>query len=800
MDDLADFTAHDQGGDPVPPPAPTAVVEPPTPEDAAVSAGGMKNIFGTTKAGQMTFAENVYNLLENPADTRNFSVHMASDIYLNEEKELMRLVMIDSSFAEKMIEHLEREHVLLVTGDRRTGKSTIAKYLATRIAETHDLKQNTYVVEPLERSVRIIPRKLAEDRERFGGRVTIFAEALGKQNRDLMNFFTADRSTRQQLTNALKASHAYLIFTAAAVNLDPIRSQLSIDAHLVPALPRELVSTGIDRKLVWLQTSAAARATRISILHENRDRMQQELKTLPNIANFIDDFVKIDLDLDVALARWSAPSDCFLDDLASDVDAWCFTLTLALTEATPNGEPVSWCDFEILRREITEIIKTDSEIFPRRRFRPDQESDEGPERTTGAALADDALLTRCRVKVAKDRGGLRDIISFGDSECGAAIWESVLLHNRRVLMKIVPVLRAIAENRKKTANLSLRVLAAQMIGRIGAIDPKAIALPLIEREWTGSDDDILRALVGYLLQGVLATGNKRYRDTALSALEELADVDPQQVDDENLNHLLTAIVAYSQLGDYGPAKAIEHLGDIAIEHCAPFMAEIHVLFMMAEKAERDRSRTSYRRAEALRARGRGLGRRAYRMLANEAPKLAALEQALVYLCIANEPVETLASTRDWVSRGGQSTAMLLTTLFLREQGIADRLEAFGAEVDGFPNVRITPLVLSAASSRENVRDLCGFLADIQGSISSAFSLPLEVQRGLKERFAACLIMWARGAVTVPPYRDAVEDLFVTLAMARAGALHAEMYALLGEASFAESAAMSAFAASVRKRI
>jgi hypothetical protein len=799
MDDVADFAAaHDQGVDPAAPPAPV-VAEPAAPEGAAPPAGGMTVNIGTNTAGQTTIAQNVINLLEDPADARTFSVQMASEILPGEEQELIRLVVFDPSFAEKMIEHLERERVLLLTGDRGTGKTTIAKYLATRIAEAHDLNFNTYVVEPLERQVRIIVRKLAEDRQRFGSRVTIFTEALGKRNRDLINFFTADRSAWEQLTNAARASNAYLIFTVAAVNLDPIRSQLSIDKHPLPGLPPELVSAGVERRLAWLHKSQAARAARIGILDEHRDRIQRTLKTLPNTVNFISDFVKNDLDFDVALARWSAPPYCFLDDLAGDVDAWCFALTLALTEATPNGELVAWCDFEVLRREITELIKTDGEIFPRRRFRPDQESDEASERTTGAALTDDALMERCRVKVTKDRGGFRDVISFDDSECGAAIWESVLVHNRRVLMKIVPVLRAIAENRGKNANLTLRILVAQMIGRIGVIDPKAIALPLIEREWTGSRDVVLRALVGRLLQGVLATGSTRYRDAALGALEELADADAQQVDAETRNHLLTAIAAYSQLGDYGPAKAMEHLGDIAIEHCAPFMAEVHMLFMMAEKAERDRSRTSYRRAEALRARGKGLGRRAYRMLAQQAPILAALEQALVYLCVTNEPVETLASTRDWTSRGGESTAMLLTILFLREEGIADRLETFAVEVDGFPNARITPLILSAASSRENVRDLCGFLADLHNSINSAFSLPLDVQRGMRERFAACLTTWAHVAVTVAPYRDTVEDLFVTLATSRGGALKTEIYTLLGEAGFSDDA-MRAFAASVRKRL
>lgn len=790
------------------PPADTALPPPDDdkapPDTASEGAVGpqMAVTIGTSSATQTTIANVLNQYFDDPADTLTFSPDMAAPLSREFTQELEALVVVDEDWTAKILQQLEERRVILLTGDRGSGKACIAKYLATRVAETHRLHKSL-VVGPLERRRRILLRKVADEQASFGGRVTVFTDAFAHRNADLTAFFTADRAAWDQLCATLHRHDAYWIFTSANVDLHPIRAKLSagVACHELPAAPKHRIAPGIDKKLQWDAGKHAARGERLEILAANRDRLIRELRTIPRIYAFIDDFIREDVDLDRALERFDKASMWFARELASDVDAWCFALTLTLTRPTPDSPPVAWSDFEHLRRSITERIKSDTEIFPRRKFRDVQHGDSVFEQTSGAALTDDALLERCRAVVRKDVYGLRDVVTFEDTSRGDELWETLLCHNRRVLSAIAPLLKRMAESQAES--MSLRITAAQIIGRIGSVDAAAISLPLIRREWLGGKDGvILSSLIGRLVQGVLASGIDKYQHAALHALGELAAVSPKELDESGRDRLVTAIAAYSQLGDYPMAATMEHLGDIAIEHCAPSMAEMHQMFMLAEKADRDRAAsTSGRRAERLRARGRGLARRARQVLAQQAPILAALEEALVYLAVMNDAVQTLTETRDWISRGGSSTGMVVTLLFLHEGGIADRLEGFALEADSeLGRTSIGPLLLAAASSRESAGALAGFLADLHGSINTMFAMPADVQQRFRERFDECLTSWARGAVGSSLFREVLEDLFVTLASVRAGAMRRDIFMLLDTAAFREEAAMSSFAIGVRKRI
>lgn len=779
-------------------------VEAPASAPLEMSAGAQTAVaIGTNASGQTNIANVLYQYYDDPGDTRTFSADMGAPLTEKSAEELESLVVIDDAWVATVLQHLHERRMILLTGDRGSGKSSIARYLAIRMRRLQAVRQDALIVGPLERRIRILPRKTADERAAFGDRVTVFTDVFEKKNRDLIAFFTGDRAAWDQLAATLHQNGAYWIFTTANLDLEPMRGRLpeSVSCHQLPLPAPSRISEGIDRKLHWHATQAMSRAERLEILAANRDRLMRELCTISRIYAFIDHFLRQDIDFDRALERFDRASVWFARELACDVDAWCFALTLTLTKATPASEPVAWSDFERLRRAIAERIKNDTEIFPRRRTRGGEPGDDVMEQTSGASLTDDSLLERCQAVVRKDVYGLRDVVDFQDSGRAGELWDTLLRHNRRILSAIAPVLRKLAES--ELEGISLRILASQILGRIGAIDASAISLPLIRRDWVESKAGIiLSALVGRVVQGVLASGMEKYQHAALRALEELAAVDPKELDAASSDRLVTAIAAYSQLGDHPQAAAIEHLGDIAIEHCAPSITAIHQIFMLAEKADRDRAATSSnRRAERLRTRGRGLSRRANQMLAQQAPILAALEEALVYLAVMNDAVQTLSATRDWIAKGGPAAGMVVTLLFFREGGIADRLEGFAVDVAADQGTAsIGPLILSAASGREAVRALSGFFADLHGSINSTFSMPADVQRSFRDRFDECLTTWARGAVAAPLFREVVEELFATLAAVRAGALRRDIFLLLEAPSFTADRAMSSFATAVRKRL
>ena len=304
------------------------------------------------------------------------------------------------------------------------------------------------------------------------------------------------------------------------------------------------------------------------------------------------------------------------------------------------------------------------------------------------------------------------------------------------------------------------------------------------------------------MRGILADGNTRYHEVALAALESLTIAEPDKLDDATRERLMTAIGAYAQIGDFDAARTMEHLGDIAIQFCAPHLKDIYGLHVEAEKVERGQSLvSSKRRAAALRAYRRVLGDAAKRKFTLQKPILAALEEALVYLCVMDDDVQTLSATRDWMSRGGEDVGIVMSLLFLRANGIADRLEEYAAEIETpAGTITINPLILSAASSRDSMRDLCGFLCDVYTTIQKRYSLPVALQHELQQRFGSCLVTWARGAALSPTFRDVIAELFGMLAAARGGVMRRNLYALTGTTDFAEDEPMRALAKSVRLRM
>jgi len=791
--------------DPIPPSSAADEKQPSPPLDTSIDAK-MSSAIGTNNSAQTNIA-NVLNLnhyFDDPGDTKTFSAEMAAALTEKSAEEIEALVILDEAWTSRVLQQLEERRVVLLTGDRGSGKSSVAKCLAIRMRRMKKASREPLIVGPLERRIRILPRKTADEKAAFGDRVTVFADIFEKRNNDLITFFTADHAAWDQLTAMLQQSNAYWIFTTANLDLEPIRGRLAqcVPCHEPPAPTPDALDAGIERKLRWHATRIESHSERVAMIAENRARLIQELRTIPRIYAFIDDFLRQEIDLDRALERFDKASVWFARELPSDVDAWCFALTLTLTRATPSSEPVSWSDFEHLRRAIAERIKNDAEMFPRRRAPAgDSANDDVFGQTSGASLTDDSLLERCQAVIRKDAYGLSDVVDFKIHARANELWETLLHHNRRILSAVAPVLRKLAESEQES--ISLRILAAQILGRIGAIDPAAISLPLIRREWVESRAGvILSALVGRVVQGVLASGIEKYTKAALRALEDLASADPNELDNSSRDRLVTAIAAYSQLGDHPEVAAMEHLGEIAIEHCAPSILAIHQFLILAEKADRDRAASSSsRRVERLRARGRGLSHRANQLFARQQPILAALEEALVYLAVMNDAVEALSAMRDWIAKGGSPAGMLATFVFLREGGIADRLEDFSVDVVADQGVaRIGPLVLSAASGRGSANALCSFLADVHGSINSTFSLPADVQRSFRERFDECLITWAKGAMPAPLFREVVEGLYASLAGVRAGAMRRDIFQLLDSPAFHADQAMSSFAAAVRKRI
>lgn len=784
------------------PPIPDEI-EPPLPQPPpatgapAVSGTRIETTVEQANAQALTVIGSISQYLPDPARPATFSFDSTVEVTRQRADSIKELFVADAHLIDEALDVLEKHHLLLLTGARGCGKSTMAIYLGTRLADGAKI-QSTLVVGSLDPKVEIDLWKVAADKH-YAKRITIFTDAFGRRNSDLLGFFARGDALRwEQFTAKLRDNKAYLIFTAEPDAITHFRQQASegLAWRDVQPLPPELVERGLDIRLNWLERRGQFTVKHVRQVAENRKHLIDTLKTLPRIARFLDQFAGSTPDLAAALQRFSDVSFWFSNDLAADVDAWCFALTLALALAVRPESGVGWYELDRLRRAVTEQIKGGPEVFPGRR-RPESSNGFDPDAgTTGQLLSDDSLLLRARAEVVREPSRLGDAARFIDRSYAATIRQTLAGHHRRVLTALIPALRNIIEKERGPGSYAVRSLAAQMIGCIGELDPFSISIPLLQHDWIGPRDRTQRPFVGRLLQGVRACGNRAYQRAAIGAVDSLtADTGDEK---KNSDRLLTVISAYSIIGEQDTALAMRKLGEIATEKLAPSMADLHQIERVVERVDQHLSRTASQQvAEDLLTHRFRLGRLANRLSAQHTVILLALKQAVVYLCLTTDSIEVLGLMREWISQDGTRTATLVALLFLHG-GIAEDLEAAGGNVQSLGGgERVNPLVRSLGNSAGAVEKLAAFLADVHASIHQSTSLPEGLRGDLKERYAAQLTEWVRTAKSDPIRCEALQALFDSLIHFGGDTLREDVLALLGASAFTEDETMRNFAAAVQ---
>ena len=565
-----------------------------------------------------------------------FSIESANEVPPERAKTLQELFIGDKRLIEGALVYLQKHHILLLTGDPGCGTLTTAIYLGTRLAE------HTLVAGPLGPKVEIDLCEISLARQTL-----IFAD--GFRNHDLLGFFSRNDTVEwEQLTKKLRENEAYLIFTAepdAVAGFQAVRRD-------IPQLAPARVGDGLDLRMKWLERQGLLTPEHIRQLTENRERLLDNLKTLSRVARFLDQFTDGDADLDAALQRFHDIPFWFSKHLAADLDAWCFALTLALAHVVRNGSGVGWYEFERIHRAVAGQIQ--------------------PGARTSPSLSDESLLRRARAEVSREPSRLGDAVRFIDRSYAPVIWQTLATNHRRVLTALIPTLRTVAEDERGPGSYAVRSLAAQMLGRIGELDPFSISIPLVQH-WAGSQ----RPLVGRLLQGMRTSTNRAYQQAAIGVVDSLTADSGD--DAKTQDGLLTAISAYSLLGEQELEPAMERLGAIAAQKLAPVMANLHEIEQLMEQVDKRLcGADSPQAAEGLLQERFQLGDIAERLSAQQAALLRPVEQAVVYLCLTADPVEVLHEMRKWIAQGARTAAMV-ALLFLHD-GIADDLEGAAARV------------------------------------------------------------------------------------------------------------------------
>jgi len=722
---------------------------------------------------------------------RPFSRHHRVEISAKEEREVVRDYVKDDAAIGELWSALQEKRLLVVTGEPEQGKTTAAIYLSYRLrAEEQSRFSGSYLVHPLERSVKIIFDDIIENKDEFGGRMLFFRDAFAQGNRDVSDFFTRlDRHLVERMSKSLRNNDMFLLFTAdsPAGDLKRKLSGLGIEQEL-PPLGEDLLMEGLEFKLAQFPAQTGVSAEELeSILDAAKKRdLIQRLRTMPRIVQFVDNYLlklKDGLDFKLAIDRIDNLKGWFLTELADDFDSWCFALCLGLCQCLPLAPGVPWFEFEAFRKAMSFCLA--KELKP------------GGRRGAGLreAISEEYLLARCRAEVYKDPNNGVDCVRFSNERYPEMLWRVFLGSNRRILNLLLPQLTRMAQ----LADPAVRQRAAQILGRVGEMDPLRITFGLMG-DWIRSDDRRQQATVGSLYQGVLASKNSRYRNDCLRELSSLSE-------EEDKPELWTAIAAYRQIGEFDLPLAMGKFRQIAERKLVEPIDNTRRLDKILNRIEnvvKDHKLDAID-SMALAAYHTILREIADRVYNQEGPILFAIQYAIVSLCLALDPLDVLGALEEWITSAEPALGGLAALIFLQENGIAEELERRRVEIPrpgddtDARDQSCNPLVISIASSHNSVRRMARFLESMFGIFSSFF--PPRSRQYLRKSFLFHLKAWAKDSSEVDVCRSAIEQLFAELLASSNRELSDQLFSYLrADSDFApKDGELSQFAKAVFKR-
>jgi len=718
------------------------------------------------------------------------------------QKELAESFVADQIEIQRLQNVLRDKRVLVLSGEAGLGKAATAVYLAhslsehlkTQLSSGEENKPeylNTYMIPTPGPSDSIDWDELWRDGQ--NGCFVIFQDAFADRNQDLAAFVKQLKEfSLAEFAEKLKEKHSYLVLTTTASEISQNSLASGVACELKP-LSAELLSNGLMQRLNALSDKDGVPAGQLDFLRQpgHSQTLITQLKTMPRIVRFVEHFLErssmsdSDLDFEEVVRRFEDISIWFQRELMADFEFWCFTLALGLVHWQQNAKEVSWYEFEKIRRSVRVCLKGDPELFPPRKYL----ADEGPTETTLAtvALSDDLFLEKCRAKIEKDPIDMGDQISFRDPSYPRKLWELMLLHHRRVLGILLKHLREVAEN--PTTDYGTRSLCAQVIGRIGEIDPERITRPLINR-WVYADEVKLRAAVAALYEGILASENERYRQYSLDFLDTLTDDDRHNRAEKN--RLLTAIAVYSRVGNLDLVRAMNGLKRIVLRKLAPAMKDISDIQNYLDRTEKKfKDKLVGEAATAWTIYQEMLRDWAERIYNQQSRTLLGVQFALCSLALnaGPSPIPIFRELRRWIETSNQQTGTLIALMFLFEDGIAETLGKAKVEINDDDSITsgrsASPIILALASDHESVVEMARFLVTLYESFTSSV-YPKQFRQYLRTSLMLQLSLWVEEGLRVEGCQEGIQQLFAELIKIHNGIMFDLIYELLHHADFSRT--------------
>ena len=740
---------------------------------AASSLHGQANSVESSQVGRDLNLENsifngdvYYQITQSQrrSTVRQFSLADATEVTEAEERRTVEQFAGSLEDAEALTRHLEERRVLVLSAEAGARKVTSAKYAALLLRRKGACGRSALLVESVDRNATVNVRRMPLTHSELKDRVVIFRYPLARGNPDIADTFAkTDRAGWGHLADALRECNAFMVFTATPAEVETFRGVPAFQAvqRTLPAHRDEIRRTRLHEHLEMLRESSEVDPETLQTLSGAAALLVERFRFAPQLVDFADFFVGLGqaaMPVDQALSLFQDGSKRLLHDMDDDLDGWAFGFTLALAQCAPDAAGVPWMDFDRLRRHLLRWLRRDLNVSAGPR-----DGDEGEPTDVRLELSDASLLTRSRATIEKDPATLADVVRFTDGCPPAALWRILLERHRRVLSAILPRLRELAE-RPGDDGGTLGVLAAQIVGRIGEIDPERVVVPAAER-WAAAANRRHHALVGAMFEGVLGSDDARYRARCFEHLRAMyADTSTPR----GGSRAAAAVVACSWVGYHEFGLAMGELAAVTRAHLVPMIEDAARITKLAERVQRDAQDEKGRAARAARAVHGALQDLLSRIYESRGPVLLGVQAGLASLCAAHGVTPVLREMDAWMSEAGPSMGVLLSLLFLHEGGIATQLGTQRVVVpgeEGAPAAECGQFVFALSNGDSSVRQAVRFFGDLHQRVMEPWVAAELMRREFRDRLKALLVEWVREAAPIPalarPMRAFVEHLAAT---------------------------------------
>jgi hypothetical protein len=710
--------------------------------DGIAGAGTRMNVTVEGNTEDLTVAETINNLFlaERPRLNRGHFERYDIKTVIDQARDLVA----DPGTVQECTAVLHRGHLLFLTGDAESGKATLARRLAAELQGPHPCTELWLCRHGPDRNVEVRVEDLAS--KSYRQRMVVFREPLEHENTDLDRFIRELGEERlAEIARRLAEVSSFLVFTAETGKLAGAEARLRGLGVLVEVRPLhpDLLREGLERLAGRLQLTDRSEVERL--LARSGQRIVEHLKTIPRVARFVHetlaDVAHGRVDLEAALSRADSLESWFLQDLQETVegfDAWCYCLALVLCHAANRSESLPWIEFDALHRALKRFLESHLRIA------------RAP-RNAHTLCRENALCRAARAEIDKPEFPEACSIRFRQASYPAQLWRVLLGPGRALLGMLRPLLAALGQAEEPYC----RILAAQITGRIGELDPNRLVLPLLGRDGTA---------LGPLFQGILASEDTRYRAHCMSGLRKIEC-------GAGAARATGAVRALVDIGRVDFEAALCELCAVCASELAPRISWESLGPAIARLEDDARVDTA-----AVRTLGNIKLGNLRQLLAQALPPrcvqlLDAVRFSLVGLCLYRGPVQVLSRLRAYEADDEAALGRLFALVFLHSTGVFAYLEILSPSA----GTEVCNLMLASAAALEDTAELARFLTWAHVSLGA---LPGALRQGLRGRLLALVKDWLRQGVRDEELRQTVLRLLRHLLAAESGDLRSEILHLL----------------------